>query len=256
MMKILKSDTVDVSQLSNAEQTVLGDRLYDVHTKVFKGVTKERFVTHVITPPAEVTKIRQYYGQENQLAGYCAAHSYRRQIKGRKAIVLRAEAGLRPEYRGRGSTYWFGMVHAAAEKLRHPFMPVYYLGTLVHTSSYHLFCKYFPIVYPHPEKNYEAKLHDIAIELIDSFDDPAVDESDPMVREVGWITIESPQEESLGKFNDYPDIRFFKERNPGYRQGHGLVVVVPMTFSNLLSAIYNRIVEVARIKFGRLRPHL
>lgn len=219
--RITKSETIDPSMLSDIERIALGKKLYAVHKRVFSGVSEDRFTSHVIEPPAEKTIIRLYSEEHNQLAGYCAVHTYKRRVRGQRVLVLRAEAGLRPEYRGRGSTYWFGMVRAIFKKLRHPFVPVYYLGTLVHTSSYHLFCKYFPVVHPHPDGHIVPNLQETAVELIESFSDPAVSEADPLIRDVGWITVESPQEKSLGKSFEYPDVRFFTKRNPGYRQGNG-----------------------------------
>ena len=254
--RITKSETIDPSRLSNTERIALGKKLYAVHKRVFTGVSEDRFTTDVIEPPAEKTIIRLYFGELDQLAGYCAVHTYKRRARGQNVLVLRAEAGLRPEYRGRGSTYWFGMVRAIFEKLRHPFVPVYFLDTLVHSSSYHLFCKYFPVVYPHPDGRRVPDLRETALELIESYSDPAVSEADPFVRDVGWITIESPQEKSLSKSQNYPDVRFFKERNPGYRLGHGLLVVVPITLSNLAAAISTRIVEVVSTHLGLVHPDL
>ena len=183
-------------------------------------------------------------------------HRYRRQVDGRNAIVLRAEAGLVPEFRGRGATYGFGILRALIEKLRHPFTPVYYLGTLVHTSSYHLFCKYFPRVYPHPDIETPADIQEISRQLIESFPDPAVLPDDPFVRDVGWVTIETPQEKHLNVQVDPPDVQFFKFRNPGFSRGHGLVVLVPITLHNLAGALLSRLHERALIAFGFYKPQL
>ena len=161
-----------------------------------------------------------------------------------------------PESRGRGATYGFGIVRALFEKLSYPFTPVYYLGTLVHTSSYHLFCKYFPRLYPHPDIEMPTDGQEIARVLIESFPDPAVLPTDPFVRDVGWVTIETPQEKHLNDQIDPPDVQFFKSRNPGYSRGHGLVVLVPMTFGNLTMALLLRLYERALFAFGRHKPQL
>lgn len=252
--RIVGRITVDPSRLSKADHDALGKRLFAIHRQIFSAVTEEKFRTHVLEPPADRTTVQMYLGADGEVVGYYALHRYRRCIGGRNMIVLRAEAGLRPEYRGRGTTYWFGMIRALFEKLRHPFTPVYYLGTLVHTSSYHLFFKYFPHIYPHPEHGIPDQLRALALELADSFPDPAVDEADPLVRDVGWITIETPQEKAPDLRGDLPDVRYFKQRNPGYTQGHGLVVLVPITFVNVVAAIMRRLSELARLLLGRIDP--
>lgn len=247
---------VDLATLTQAQRDALGRDLYDVHCRVFAGVGAEHFAAHVINPPAQRTVVELYLGASGQIVGYCAVHIYRRNAAGQDCIVIRAEAGLLPDYRGRSSTYWFGMTLALAEKLAHPLTPVYYLGTLVHTSSYHLFCKYFPRVYPAPTGHMPAATRTLALDLIDSFDAPPVDATDPLVRDVGWITIETPQETRLRERHGLPDIDFFKSRNPGYRKGHGLVVLVPITFFNVTRAILTRLTELLTHIVTRRQPKL
>ncbi len=244
------------ARLSEVERAELSRQLYAVHRRIFAGVSAENFRCHVIDSPAEATAIQLYLSAESQIVGYCAVHRYRRRVMGRNAIVIRAEAGLMPEYRGRGATYGFGIMRAMAEKLKHPFTPIYYLGTLVHTSSYHLFCKYFPRVYPHPDRETSSEMQDIMRALIESFPDPAASEADPFVRDVGWVTIEAPQERALNQRDDRRDIQFFKSRNPGYPLGHGLVVVVPMTAGNIAAALVSRLYEQALIALGLRRADL
>lgn len=171
-------------------------------------------------------------------------HTYARAVRGRPALVLRGETGLLPDYRGRGASYGFGMAYAFMEKLRHPFTPVYYLGTLVHPSSYHLFYKYFPTVYPLPAKTFPTRQRALAIELIESFPDLPVAPSDLLVRDVGWITVETSQGRKLILESHRPDVQLFVTRNPGYPQGHGMVVVAPISFGNIVAAIFRRLREV------------
>lgn len=244
------------ARLPRAERTELSRRLYEVHQRVFAGVSAEAFHRHVVEPPAEATVIQLYLAGDGAIIGYCAVHRYTRRLGGRKVIVLRAEAGLRPEYRGRGATYGFGMTLALIEKLRHPFTPVYYLGTLVHTSSYHLFCKYFPRLYPHPDLETPTDMQTTARALADSFPDPAVSDDDPLVRDVGWVTIETAQEKALNRTSEQRDIQFFRARNPGYPLGHGLVVVVPITVGNIAAALLSRLHERALIALGRRKAGL
>ena len=254
--KIAQTRVVVPTQLSDYERHALSRQLYSVHQKIFAGVSAEDFHSHVIEPPAEATTIQLYRAADQSGIGYCAVHRYRRQVHGQNAIILRAEAGLVPEYRGRGVTYGFGIVRALIEKLSHPFTSVYYLGTLVHASSYHLFCKYFRRIYPDPNIETPADIQEIARQLIESFPDPAVLPEDPFVRDVGWVTIETPQEKHLNERLDPPDVQFFKFRNPGFSQGHGLVVLIPITLLNLTGALLSRLYERALIASGLYKPKL
>ncbi|MEW9919191.1 hypothetical protein AB2B41_06230 [Marimonas sp. MJW-29] len=244
------------AKLSETDRAALAQSLYAVHERIFSGVTHTQFCDHVIDPPARSTVIQLFLSERGETVGYCAVHLFKRTVQGREALVLRAEAGLLPEYRGRGATYGFGIRCAMAEKFRHPFTPIYYLGTLVHTSSYHLFCKYFPVVFPPASGSAAPASSELAQELADSFPDPAVTPDDPLIRDVGWVTIESRQEERLNRGQDRADVAFFKARNPGYTRGHGLVVVVPLTFRNVIAALFRRLKELAWLAIRRKKADL
>ena len=254
--RIARRRTVYPGRMSEPEIAALSAQLYAVHSLIFDGSTAEGFRAHVVEPAAEDTRIQLFLDDDGAVIGYCALHLFRRKVLGRESLVLRAEAGLCPDYRGRSMTYGIGIARAAEVKLRHPFTPFYYLGTLVHTSSYHLFCKYFPQIFPHHSRDDPPRLRQIAQELIESFDDPAVSEHDPFVRDVGWVTIETNAEKSLNRRGDRSDVRFFKARNPGYPQGHGLVVVVPLTVANTTAALLALVAELGLHAFGRRLPEL
>ena len=248
--------TVAPARLSEAERTELSRELYRVHRRIFTGPSAREFRQIVVEPHSESTVFQLYFSATGQLVGYCAIHTYRRQLRGREVIVIRADAGLLPEYRGRGVTFGFGMFRALNEKLRHPLTPVYYLDSILHASGYHLLCRYFPRVFPHPLRETPAALQDIAQQLVESFRGPAVTESDPFVRDVGWATIESPQEKALNRREDRLDVQYFNARNPGCSEGHGLAVIVPMTFGTLCAALLSRLGEVVLFALSRRKPEL
>lgn len=231
----LRTEMLDPAQMTHAERADLCDRITQVTQQIFDGVTPERIRTHVIEVPADRTKIRLYSASNGRLMGYSIFHQYRRNIAGRPGYILRAEAGLLPEARGH---HVVGHVlrTAFALRLRHPRSPMYYLDTLVHASSYHLFERYTPVIYPAPGRDMPPQLEQLVLSVLKSFPDPAIDPADPMVRKVGWITRENIQgaEKKNAPRKDSPGARFFKARNPGYVRGEGLIVVIPVTLANIL----------------------
>ena len=243
---IAKRSTVDPAKLSTAERAELMSQLYALNLKIFAGVSLGDFENHVLDPSADSTLIQLFLAADGQIVGYCAAHRYWRRVSGRHVIVLRAEAGLLSEYRGQGATYRFRMIRSVAEKLRHPLTPIYYVGTLVHASSYDLACQNFPQVYPHPDHETPEVIQEVARELINSFPAPPVSEADPFVRDVGWMTIEVRQENAPSQCVDNHYVRFFKARNPGYAKGYGLVVIVPITVRNISAGFLSRLRSLLR----------
>ena len=76
-------------------------------------------------------------------------------------------------------------------------------------------------------------------ELAAEFGLEKVDEARPLVRKVGWKTRETEAEREYWQTCDKPTARFFIEANPGYVEGDGLVTVVPVTASNMLTMFRN-----------------
>lgn len=250
--KVVRRETRFPAHMAPEAKDRFAREIYAVHNRIFEGVPFDRFLTHVVDPPAQQTAIQVFYDENGRLVGYCAFHRYARKVQGQPTIVLRAEAGLLPEYRGRAVAHWFGMLGALREKIRHPFTRVVYFGTLVHPSSYRFFCKYFPQVYPRHDTETPAEIASLAEQVADSFQDPPVDPDNPLVRDVGWVTIQTLESPGFISAAGLEDARFFEARNPGYSQGHGLVVIVPVTMGNVGRAIAGRLREVV---IGWARRH-
>jgi hypothetical protein len=242
--------------MPSPEVDKLGRRLFRIDKHIFTGGTQADFIEHVFKRPALRSKIRLFLNSSGDMVGYCGMHTFEREVRGRRVLVIRGETGLLPEYRGRGAAYSFGMVYAFWEKICHPSTSVYFLGTLVHTSSYHLFYKYFPIMYPHPVKGFPEPERALAIELINSFPEPPVTASNPLIREACWRTIETEQERQLNLESHRPDVRLFVELNPGYPMGHGLVIIAPISFRNIVAALLRRFREVLLAGLGMRVPRL
>jgi hypothetical protein len=234
--RIARSRTIDPATLADEEFARLGRALFDVHDRIFAGLDEQAFVDYVMRSKAERTRIRIYENEGREIIGYCAFHLYRENVSGTELAIFRGEAGLLPEYRGRSVTYYFAMVEALKHKLRHPLDRLYYLGMLVHPSSYHIICKFFRTVYPNHHSAVPVAARKLMAEMADAFGVPAVTEGDPLVRNIGWITLETEQERRLAAQSDLADVRFFRDRNADYGMGYGLVVLVPLTFENTIAS--------------------
>ncbi|MDH5649713.1 MAG: hypothetical protein OEY67_08650, partial [Gammaproteobacteria bacterium] len=86
-------------------------------------------------------------------------------------------------------------------------------------------------------------MQSLACALIDSFDVPLVSRENPMVRDIGWITVESEHATSKWRQDPDADVRFYIAMNPDYAKGHGLTVYVPLTFSNILRSFFHYLVK-------------
>jgi CRP-like cAMP-binding protein len=233
MPKIARSDVVLPRQLDAAARQAFIDALYRVHCEVFDGVSRDSFAKYVVESQAEQTWINVHRNQAGEIVGYFALHVFERELGGQPSAIFRAEAGTMRTYRGANTNTRFGIRLALPYLLRHPGRQVYYLGSLVHPSSYCLFARLFDVVWPsirHPPPPAVLAFMDA---LANSFGLERVSSDNPLTRHVHWITRDSEVERRYWRMCNKPAARFFIEANPGYGEGDGLVTLVRVDAHNL-----------------------
>ncbi len=243
----LSIQTFDLSKMSGALVSKFASELFAVHDQIFAGLDEESFTHYVFRSGAVHTKIRIYRNSKGVIVGYAALHRYRKEASGKPVTVFRAEAGLLPKYRTRGTTFYFYTFELLKYRLLHPLQRIFYLGMLVHPSSYLVFARYFHEVYPKHGREIPEDMSRLMQEMADDFGIPRVDAADPMIRRVGWRTRQAKQ---FWIRTEDPDVVFFRRLNPGYRNGHGLLIVVPITFANLARLFPMYVYEHLRRRFA------
>jgi len=239
---------LDPAELSPTQRAALTDELHVVQQEVFDGVDREAFRKYVVESSAARNWIQVYREASGRAVGYMALHRFDRELDGRPCAIFRAEAGTLRSWRGR--TPLGGMMARVLlrHQVVHPRTPRFYLGSLVHPSSYHAFARFAARIYPGRDGT-PPRLHALLTELGDAFGLAPVDPSRPLVRRVGWITRDTEVERDYWQRCDKPTVRFFVEANPGYVEGHGLLTLVPFDLAS-------GVVSVWRFIRGRIRRRL
>jgi CRP-like cAMP-binding protein len=233
MPKIARSEIVVPSQLEPGARQALIDALYQVHCQVFDGVSRDAFGQYVVESKAEQTWINVHRNQAGEIVGYFALHIFERELGGQASAIFRAEAGTLRTYRGGNTNTRFGLRLALPYLLRHPGRRVFYLGSLVHPSSYCLFARLFDVVWPSARHPPPPDVLAFMDELANSFGLERVSADNPLTRQVHWITRDTEVERHYWRLCDKPAARFFIEANPGYGEGDGLVTLVRVDAHNL-----------------------
>lgn len=234
MFKIASSSFVVPKTLDPAARQELVDALYKVHCDVFDGVSKDAFQKYVVDSSAEKTWINVHRNHQGEIVGYFAFHVFERELEGKLSAVFRAEAGTLRAYRGGNTNAASGLKLSLPYLLRNPGRPIYYLGSLVHPSSYCVFAKLFDVVWPsiaHPPPPAILSFMD---DLANTFGLERVTPGNPLTRQVHWITRDSEAERNYWRHCDKPAARFFIESNPGYADGDGLVTLIRIDRHNLV----------------------
>lgn len=259
MPQIVSTEVVVPKKQDPAARAALTDALYHVHSEIFDGVDEEAFARYVVESKAEHTWILLHKGEAGQIVGYLAIHVFERARHGRLCAVFRAEAGILRAYRGRSANAGFFLARILEYAARHPTRPLYYLGSLVHPSSYTGIARYAHEIWPSPNAPLPPDLERFMCELADEFGIPVVDPRHPLVRDVGWITRETDVERRYWRHSDKPHARFFISQNPGYVRGHGLVTLLQIhprflagTTRNVVGSKVETALDSARIALQRL----
>jgi len=230
--KIIKSDS-----LTEKQRDDFIEKLYFVHCEIFSGISLQTFRDYIFNQKATSQKIILLYDKIT-IIGYCAVHFFKI-TAGDKYHLIRAEAGILPEYRGNSPLLKFMFCEIFKHALRHTFRDVYYLGTLVHPSSYHNFHKFCDVIYPSFKQETPQVVFHKMQELVHYFGIKLKGPIEDMTCEVGWITRESLEEQLRWQQREEDDIRYFLKMNPAYREGLGLITLIPCTFTNLLNVLIN-----------------
>ncbi|MGC0155126.1 hypothetical protein ACPRNU_21925 [Chromobacterium vaccinii] len=231
-----KSEIVSPGALSIFDRDQLVDQLYGVHCDIFDGVSKEDFANYVVNSKANQTRILIHNDINGRPVGYCAIHFFEQRLDGCDATVIRMEAGLMRAYRGRNRNAPFVCRQVLGYRLSRPGRRIYYLGALVHPSSYMALDKYAPKVWPSVDASAERDYGGVIGQLSRLFGLQPVDPAVPGVVHVGWQTRDNELDRLRWQQHPNRAAQFYIQRNPGYHLGHGLLTLVPVTLGGIVHA--------------------
>jgi len=261
MTKVITAETICPSKLTPEARQNLSDNLFKVHKRIFKGLNEKEFDHYVVNSPAEVTKIFIYKNKsKEEIVGYFAVHRFEKRVNDKPLVIFRAEAGLVPEYRHKNADIYFWFKEALKFKIFHPNKEIFYLVCPVNPSVYARFAKYMYKVYPKYDCIIPPHIKNLMMQLADEFDLKKVDQNNPFVRKVGWITQATEEEKVFWQSCNDPHIRFYIDLNPDFDKGNGVLTLMPLTFLNLFVSffsffIYYTLKRKIRYNFRRLFYH-
>lgn len=259
MSKLTRITCHAVHEMGPKARDALARELHGVHAQIFGGHDFDEFKHYVIDRPSWRTWVWVKWNQDRQVVGYHATHAFKLDLDGRPSTVVRMEAGTLPSSRGRDLTMVYNCARLFRLWLQAPRRSWCIFAALTHPSSYTFLSHYAPVIWPRVGTPTPPQVHRQMEQLADAFGLERVDEHNPMVRRVNWITLESEEERERWRTSRRPNARFYMRSNPGYVEGHGLVTLIPMDGPILLRALGNFLVgragRLSRILFGHAAPN-
>jgi hypothetical protein len=246
---------VNPDALSASERHQLALTLFKAHTQIFDGPDAAEFERYVLNSSAERTRIEIYFDELGEAVGYFALHSFHRTLEDRNVLVHRAETGLLPAYRGRAVCARFFATELAKQLaktlLTAPRTEHFFMGCLVHPSSYCGLSRHVDVVWPNPDRATPEPIAAFMIALGDDFNLPKTSSDDPCIRKVGWITRDTGTDRRSWSASTDPRVRMFLSANPTYRQGTGLLTIIPLNVTSLLKAFSRNVALKLRRRLNR-----
>ena len=243
-LRVTRDPTVEPARLTAEQRTTLCDELYSVHAQIFDGVDRDAFRRYVVEPEDARTRLQVFRDVDGRAIGYIAIHRYLREVGGEQALILRSEVGLLRAYRGRALQARFVLAETARAWLQHPGRTKYVFACPVHPSSFYGVTRRATRSWPRPGEVVPSAIRTLMADLSASFGMGHVAGADPLVRRVGWVTRESPEDRAYWEAHPAREVQFYRRLNPGYAQGHGLLMLVPLTVPLVVRGALGRAVEV------------
>ena len=111
----------------------------------------------------------------------------------------------------------------------------FFVATPVHPLPYKIAARQVKTIYPAPGIPTPPQAKALMDSLAGSLGLKAGSAS--YGKEVGWIVQNSPQERNRILNSKDPYVKFYREENPLYVEGHGLMTLIPFTIQNGLYAV-------------------
>ena len=172
------------------------------------------------------------------LIGFGTASVFTVEHDGQAASVLYTGwAMLDPVGRGRGVFQRVALRMLLEERRAHPFRPMFWLLMSSTINSYLVAVHTYPITYPshrYPWREREKAFAEQALAGIGATGDPDTG----VVGRSGASFYREGRLDESHRDSDDPDIAFYAAANPGQADGDTLVVLAPLSASNLASAVW------------------
>ena len=232
-----RSELIDASALGTEARRALLQRTHALEEEVFSSVEPfEAYATRVMS--AQQLWIWTLEDAGGRLVGYNVIVYDEHEHRGRPIGVYRANVALRPEYRGHNRTVATGLRLALPRLVREPRRRLYFYAFLLHPSIYVLMDKYAGTMWPRPRTDPPPpEALDLLAFLESRGAPPRWNASDPWVVRLDTSVAEDDEEIASWLRSERPAARYFFQRNPHYRRGGALVLLVPLTVTNLLRAV-------------------
>lgn len=231
MDRDLKVKRINIKDYDISKWEELLDLVYPVVAKIFI-IERTQLRKSIFHQNTTNTNLYLFYN-EKELVGINLVNIYEYNYKGDDYSFFRFLSGILPLYRGQSNVQKVGFVEAFKYAALNPLRKIYYLGPLIHPSSYAAACKVSSKVYPSLRNTIPQYYFELMVTVADVLGLERVEGEVEIVRDIKIKTIENESDKPIriSKRADY-----FLKLNPNYKKGYGLITLAPMDFKNVTAS--------------------
>ncbi len=208
------------------------DRLYEIFKLTLNpDLTTREFNQYIWGIHPESFEISFLY-EQSELAGFCTAGAYPLKVNNKKVVVFRSAFGLLDKYKkGKfplNSLFYKYMRY----KLMHPFTAVYVTGFMANPLMYAMICKYTYKCYPRRNRVTTRRIIEFKKDLLNSMR-LSKKEINPFVLKIHFQVRFKVTDIERFETSENEDVKYFLSINPQYKEKTGVLVLIPVTASNM-----------------------
>ena len=238
------SKPIDPKALSADSKANLVNQLYHIHCQIFDGVDRDQFCRYVVDPPTLSTRIRFFRNTNGENVGYITTQIFETKVQKdgyvTKPLVYRTEVGILPEYRGNNIVLRTLLWDCLRGYVRSAKRESWFLATPIHPNPYCVAAKQMYEMYPKPGIDTPQHVKDMMEELSHSLGLEPTGNS-TLQRKVGWIVKNRPERRCQPEQSTNPFVQYYLQQNPTFREGTGMMMVIPFGWMNISWSMGNMI---------------
>lgn len=230
----MKRNTVDVDLLRGQEREKFFDEFQALADSIFLDM-KRTYLTAFFDSREHVrSKFEFLQAPDGRVVGFTAVSLFNVVIDERSYDVFRVMAGVVPAFRGRNMTSKLPMQWYLAHRLLHPFRTIVMLAGAMHPSSYAMLSRASE-VWPRYDRPTPPATRDLMVKLCNSFGWKFADTASSALIVYRPDSARLwPGEDEFWKTQGNRAARYFLRENPNFAQGDAMVVLSPVSWTNIV----------------------
>jgi hypothetical protein len=241
----------DLHELGAAQVEALLLRTYRLEGRLFTSVEPfEVYADRIRGSGARHQWLWTFEDADMHLVGYNFVSLFSLEKDGRPIEVLRSNAGLLPEWRRHNRIVGAGLAPCLVQRILRPRASLYLHLWLSHPSGYASVDKYFDVLWPSVRTDPQTpEVLELARYLNEQFGARCTDPSDPFLVEIPTAVDEPADETRAWTESARPGVQYFLNRNPDYRRGKALTILVPVELGTIARL-------AVKLGFSRIQKNL